>query len=107
MHFPLEKALLNYRYTSGKNIHVHHKVIDRCMTQIIPNILQSTDMDKILHADVETDDVISFVLITKNSIDIFKLTNSEDIFACGCMTCHPSYVYKIITQVKIFNFRIP
>lgn len=24
MHFPLEKALLNYRYTSGKNIHVHH-----------------------------------------------------------------------------------
>lgn len=32
MHFPLEKALLNYRYTSGKNIHVHHKVIDRCMT---------------------------------------------------------------------------
>lgn len=65
-------------------------------------------MDKILHADVETDDVISLVfLITKNSIDIFKLTNSEDIFACSCMTCNPSYVYKIITQVKIFNFRIP
>lgn len=52
-------------------------------------------MDKILHADVETDDVISFFfLITKNSIDIFKLTNSEDIFARGCMTCHITYIKK-------------